>query len=171
MHDFEKNKHLKVKVCYGSENGYAESIAKLLFNKISTIDKSISKINDLKIEEYQSHDIFIFILSTGKNGNFPKNSNEIIYKIRKIDNFENINYILLGIGDSSYNNYCTPSKALDKMLIKNKCNKIIDTVFLDDAYDHNEDLKLWIEKTYLAVKEFELNLKKKFTISMNTNLL
>ena len=170
MNNFIKNKHLKVMVCYGSQNGYAESLAKDIYNLLPFINTKISSLNDVNIHEMNSYDVIIFILSTNKLGTFPDNSKSFVTKVILKEHYFNFKYFVIGIGDSSYDEFCLPAKKLDKYLSKTNSIKLFKNIYLDDSIDHDDEYINYRNNIINILKEEELKIKKWFTESMNNNI-
>ncbi len=170
MNNFTKNKHLRIMICYGSQNGYAESLAFDIYKSLSFIDRKILPMNEVIIDDMNSYDFVIFVISTNKLGSFPDNSNLFYNKLNYTNYNLSFKYFIIGIGDSSYDNFCEPAKKIDTYLSKTKSKKCLDNMYLDDAIDHEEEY-LFHKNSLLAIlKEEESNIKKWFTNSMNKNI-
>lgn len=170
MNKFTKNKHLKVLLCYGSQNGYAHSLAQDIYNSLSVIDKSILSMNEVNTEELHLNDYVIFVLSTSTEGSFPKNSDHFYYNLKNKNNNLNFKYFIVGIGDSSYTNFCMPAKKLNSFLSDESCIKALESIYLDDGIDHEEEYIGYKNSIIQIIKDEESDIKKWFTDSMNTNL-
>ena len=168
-HDFEKNKHMKILICYGSENGYAQSISEKLFKNLSFLNKDIKEANDINdISTLNNYDIIIFLFSTCLFGKFPRNSQKFWSKLKSFENDLNFNYCVLGLGDISYNEYCTPAiKVSNKLSLFKSCKKIHDLTLFDDSINHEISLQDWIKDIVLIIKNLETNIKIWFSNSMN----
>lgn len=171
MNNYTKNKHLRVLICYGSQNGYAESLASDINKSIPLIDKVFMPLNNVNINEMNSYDFIIFVVSTNKHGDFPDNA-QLFY-----NNFNNTNskflfkYFLIGIGDTSYNDFCLPAKKIEIILSKTNTKKALDNIYLDDSIDHNQEYLSYKNSIVQILKDEASNIKKWFTKSMNTNLI
>lgn len=171
-HDFEKNKHMKLLICYGSENGYAKSISEKLYETLSFLNKEIKEANSFEdVSKLNNYDIVIFIFSTCLLGRFPKNSQKFWNKLMGYENNLNFKYCVLGIGDISYNDFCTPAKKVNnKLSLYPNCTQIYNLTLLDDSIDHEKILKQWINNILYITKNLETDVKIWFSNKMNTNL-
>lgn len=168
-HDFEKNKHMKLLICYGSEKGYAHSISEKLYKNISFLNKEIKEANSFEdVSKLNNYDIVIFIFSTCLLGRFPKNSQRFWNKLKRFENDLNFKYCVLGIGDISYNEYCIPAiKVSNKLSLFKRCIKIYDLTLLDDSIDHENILQNWISNIISISKSLENDIKLWFSNSMS----
>ena len=170
MNNFTKNKHLKVLVCYGSENGYAESLAQDIYKSLPFIETKISSMNEVIIEQMNSYDFIIFILSTNKLGTFPINANLFYNNIKLKEHKFNFKYSIIGIGDSSYENFCLPAKKVEIYLSKTGSNNLLKNIYLDDSIDHNYEYNKYKSDLIDILKKEDLKIKKWFTESMNNKI-
>ena len=171
MNNFIKNKHLKIAVFYGSEKGYAESLAKDIYNSIKCFDKQINSLNNINLSDLNSYDFIIFVVSTNIEGSFPKNS-QLFYNKLLINYYDlDFKYLIIGIGDTSYLNFCLPAKKIDNILHKTNCKKILHNLYLDDSLDHELNFLIYKNKIIKILKNEEVKIKEWFTKSMNNNFI
>ena len=56
-------------------------------------------------------------------------------------------YIVLGLGDSNYANYCEFAKKVDKRLLELNAYKIYDTYYIDAVVNETEEqFDIWMNK-------------------------
>jgi methionine synthase reductase len=107
-------------ISYGSQNGNAESISKILHDELQTqgIDNRLVTLNEL-IDNLEStqNDILIVICSTYGNGDAPENAAKFWRKIkqRRLEKgfFKNLSYCVVGLGDTNYSHFCEMGKKID----------------------------------------------------------
>ena len=115
---------------YGSQTGNSEEICKNIYlelfnlgynSKYSSLNECINKdLNVFNFIEKKSDekDIVIIICSTTGNGEAPCNANIFYNKLKnrnqQKDLFNNIQYSILGLGDTNYNKFCEIGKNIDK---------------------------------------------------------
>jgi sulfite reductase alpha subunit-like flavoprotein len=98
-----------------------------------------------------NENIVIIITSTHGNGDSPENAAQFWRHIknRKLNNeyFKNMKYIILGLGDSNYENYCGFAKKIDKRLLDLNSSKIYDTFYIDSVLNETEEqFDIWVRK-------------------------
>jgi methionine synthase reductase len=147
---FLSKKNITIYIFYGSETGYAESVAQYLHKEINKKVKpstlEIDILNNLFTYDIQAEDFVIILLSTTGDGEFPDNAMDIYKHLRKFKGtLENINYCLIGFGDSNYKSYCHSSKVLERRLKRFKSTQFMETIFNDDAIDGNDTINKWIK--------------------------
>jgi sulfite reductase alpha subunit-like flavoprotein len=143
-----------IRIYYGSQSGTCEYLS---FNLKSTLedkyklDVICDSLNNFDFSIKNDGNIFIIITSTHGNGDSPENACQFWRHIknRKLKNeyFENMKYIILGLGDSNYTNYCGFAKKIDKRLLDLHASKIYDTFYIDSVINESEEqFDMWISK-------------------------
>ena len=172
MFSFNTKKNPTVYLFYGSQNGYAQSVAEHLFNQIGKIiiNIKITTLNDFMSCEINEDDFVIILLSTTGDGEFPTNSLQFYKFIKKYNgNLKNINYSLLAFGDSNYKSFCHSSKILDRKFNQLGAKKFKETVYNDDAIDNNT-IDTWINEIIEILKKHKTNIFNWFIQSINDKL-
>jgi len=165
-------KNISIYIFYGSQTDYAKSVAyelnKKIINKVRPMNINIDILNNFVNYKIHKDDFTIILLSTTGDGEFPDNSNKIFKSLRKNKpRLDNINYCLLGFGDSNYNSFCHSSKVLDRLLKKNHATKFIETEFNDESLNSNEIINNWMEKVILYLQNYRNTLFEWFINSMS----
>jgi sulfite reductase alpha subunit-like flavoprotein len=141
-------------IYYGSQSGTCECLS---FNLKSTLEEKYKldivcdSLNNFDFSIKNDENIFIIITSTYGNGDSPENAEQFwrYIKNRKLKNdyFKNMKYIILGLGDSNYINYCGFAKKIDKRLLDLNASKIYDTFYIDSVINETEQqFDIWISK-------------------------
>jgi sulfite reductase alpha subunit-like flavoprotein len=141
-------------IYYGSQSGTCEYLS---FNLKSTLEKHkidiiCDSLNNFDFSINNNHEnLFIIITSTHGNGDSPENAAQFWRHIKnrklKNENFKNLKYIILGLGDSNYVDYCGFAKKLDKRLLDLHASRIYDTFYIDSAINETEEqFDIWISK-------------------------
>jgi sulfite reductase alpha subunit-like flavoprotein len=168
---FLTKKNITIYIFYGSQTGYAESVAKNLHEQIKTIIKpiflEISPLNNLFTYNIQKEDFVIILLSTTGDGEFPDNAINIYKYLRKFKGtIENISYTLFGFGDSNYRSYCHSSKILERRLKRFKATQFMPTTFNDEATNGTDVINKWIEDIINYFKNHKVTLMSWFLKSI-----
>jgi sulfite reductase (NADPH) flavoprotein alpha-component len=115
--DKKESKIQEITIIYATETGNAKKIAinfsnKLKKHKIKVKLKAVQKYDPKNISKER---YLIFITSTHGDGEFPDNAKEFInYLDRNKPNLNNINYAIIGLGDSNYPLFCKAAIDLEK---------------------------------------------------------
>ena len=114
-----------INIYVGSQHGNAEGIAHEIYGRLKEINEnleiSIYPLN--KLLEHIDPKKVIIITSTTGNADIPDNASKFWLKIKKrtLDKnyFENMSYLILGLGDTNYSVFCAAAKK------KNICHSFI----------------------------------------------
>tara|TARA_Y100000992_G_C21242335_1_gene481390 strand:+ start:25 stop:471 length:447 start_codon:yes stop_codon:yes gene_type:complete len=133
---------------HGNAMGIAEELSAILTDLNEEIKISISPLNNLLNDE--DHNKIIIICSTTGNADIPDNALKFWTKIksRKLDKnyYENMSYLLLGLGDTNYSVFCGAAKKISKRLKELSANELEPLVTIDDEVnDYEEKIDIFIE--------------------------
>ena len=141
-------------ILYGSQSGTCECLS---LNLKSTLEERYKlniicdSLNNFDFSIKNNGNIYIIITSTYGNGDSPENASQFWRHIKnrklKNDYFENMKYIILGLGDSNYIHYCGFAKKIDKRLLDLHASKMYDTLYIDSAINETEQqFDTWVGK-------------------------
>jgi len=143
-----------IRIYYGSQSGtceYLSSNLKCTLEDKYKLDIICNSLNnfDFSINNYEN--IVIIITSTHGNGDSPENAAKFWRHVKNKrlnnENFKNMKYVILGLGDSNYADFCGFAKKLDKRLSDLNSSKIYDTFYIDSAINEiDEQFDEWIGK-------------------------
>jgi sulfite reductase alpha subunit-like flavoprotein len=124
---------------------------KSILEKKYKLDIICNTLNNFDFSIKNDENIFIIITSTYGNGDSPENAAQFWRHIKsrklKNDYFKNMKYIILGLGDSNYINYCEFAKKIDKRLLDLSASKINDTFYIDSVMNETEgQFDIWTSK-------------------------
>jgi sulfite reductase alpha subunit-like flavoprotein len=152
-------------VLYGSQTGNAQEIAKSIYSlltdnghscKYLSLNETIEKETFLFLGNDCSSNLIIICSTTG-NGDAPENAN---YFWRKLKNrnqpnnlFQKIQYMVLGLGDSNYDEFCQMGKHLDSRFNELGGKRIMDLYCADEAGEFEETVDLFIQKIIRQYKK------------------
>ena len=115
----KESKIKEVTIIYATETGNAKRIAIKFGNKLK---KQKIKIKLKAVQQYDPENLsteshLIFITSTHGEGEFPENAREFInFLDRQKPDLSNINYAIVGLGDSNYPLFCKSAIDLEDKL-------------------------------------------------------
>ena len=126
-------------ILYGSQHGNAQSISEEIYsildnknNKLLSLNNSIDLFNDSLLDN-----TILIVISTTGNGDVPINAEKWwrFIKNRKLDkNFlENINFYILALGDSNYDQFCGAGKKVFKRMKELNAIPLHDIITIDDV--------------------------------------
>ncbi|KAG4305544.1 hypothetical protein PORY_001100 [Pneumocystis oryctolagi] len=175
MHDSKKN----VVIFYGSQTGTAENFAFRLAKEghsrygLSTITANLEDYDYENLNNFAPEKLAIFIVATYGEGEPTDNaiaffqflqSKTLTFSDGKTIHdkpLSNLNYIIFGLGNSTYEHYNHMARTLDILLIKLGANKISKRGEGDDGNNTmEEDFLAWKDKMWADVAK-KMNLKEK----------
>jgi sulfite reductase alpha subunit-like flavoprotein len=141
-------------IYYGSQSGTCEYLSvnlKSILEEKYKLDIVCNSLNNFDFSIKNNENIVIIITSTHGNGDSPENAAKFWRHIknRKLNNeyFMNMKYVVLGLGDSNYADFCGFAKKLDKRFLDLNASKIYDTFFIDSVINEtDEQFDEWISK-------------------------
>ncbi len=164
-----KNQNLSpITILYGSRTGNGEGLAKKA-QKLATefgLTTILKNMDDYKPRDLQSEKNLLVIVSTHGEGEPPfaaKELHEFIYGKRS-GRLENVNFAVLGLGDSSYFQFCKTGKDFDLQLEKLGAKRLADMKGCD--VDFQETADQWLRSTLSAFSGLEGN---KVTVTLGEN--
>jgi methionine synthase reductase len=139
-------------ILYGSQTGNSENIAKNLENLLVKDNHKIKCfcLNDTINFDFKDSLFTFIICSTTGNGDPPLNAEKWwrFIKNRNIDKnkFMNINYCVLGLGDSNYDKFCYIGKMIDKRISELGGKRIINIFCANEATNMEDVVDSWLHE-------------------------
>lgn len=128
-------------IIFASQTGNGESIANLLQKKIN---HSINCMNTITITDIESP--LIIIVSTTGEGEIPDNGKKFYRMIKKNKpDLSDIDYSILGLGDSNYTNFCNGGKLFDSLLNKLNANRK-KVIMADEVLGLEKFVEPWMDE-------------------------
>jgi len=79
---------------------------------------------------------WIICTSTHGAGDFPDNIQQFISDLKNCEqDLSSINYLIIGVGDSSYDTFCKAANDINNLLQSNNCKELIPIKLLDMSKD------------------------------------
>lgn len=139
-------------ILYGSQSGNCENISKLLYDILNDGNEPIiyGTLNSILNQIDNINGTVYIICSTFGNGDAPENASAFwrTIKSRKIKNdlFKNINYNVLGLGNSNYSQFCYMGKKIDKRMEELGGQRIKQLICVDEVEGLEEPIELWLDQ-------------------------
>lgn len=150
--DFEK---LEIRILYGTETGNSYDLAEKLTEILKEEGYVVScvDINDFKIQNLKKEKCVLIITSTHGDGDPPETAKTFFEELdgRKAPKLDHLQYVILGLGDSSYEHFCGAARYLDKRFNALGAKAILERVECD--VDYEEEAEKWFEDVKLKLKE------------------
>ncbi|XP_071156703.1 methionine synthase reductase-like isoform X2 [Mytilus edulis] len=153
-----KNRFL---LLYGSQTGQAKAISEEIVEKAEkfnlTADLHCLSQTEKKFNIEREHCIVIVTSTTG-DGEPPDTAQKFVRRLKKktlpSNHLENLNYALLGLGDSNYTNFCNNGKTIDRRLEQLGAKRFYESGWADDAVGLEIAAEPWMESLFPAIQKF-----------------
>ena len=158
-----------ITILYGSRTGNGEGLAKKA-QKLAVefgLTATLKNMDDYKPKDLQFEKNLLLIVSTHGDGEPPfaaKELYEFIYG-KRASRLENVNFAVLGLGDSSYFQFCQTGKDFDLQLEKLGAKRLANAGSCD--VDFQETANLWLRSTLSAFSGLAGN---KVTVTSGENV-
>lgn len=143
-------------VLYGTESGNSESLADQMAKAAKAKGFKAKAVNmaDTKVAKLKDIENLLVIVSTWGEGDPPETATDFYEAFMgdKAPKLENTRFSVLGLGDTSYEDFCKMGKDFDARLETLGAKRISDRVDCDVDYD--DDFEAW-KKNVLKVLEAE----------------
>lgn len=133
----------------GSTLGGAEYVTEHLADKLNDHGFSTQIMHGPELVELPNYGIWLLISSTHGAGELPDNLKPLIEQIQsKKPNLNQVQYGVIGLGNSSYDTFCEAIKLIDRTLHEAGAQKIGDRLEIDvSEYDVPEDpAEQWLDQ-------------------------
>ncbi|USD65039.1 assimilatory sulfite reductase (NADPH) flavoprotein subunit [Vibrio sp. SCSIO 43136] len=145
----------KLTIIYASQTGNAKGVAESLLDeaKASGIEAQLFDASDYKGKNLAKETHVIIVASTNGEGEAPDNAMELheFLQSKKAPKLGNLQYGVIGLGDSSYEFFCQTGKDFDAYLSKLGATSFIDRIDCDVDYD--APAAQWRQQALEQVKE------------------
>ncbi|WP_269522357.1 diflavin oxidoreductase [Coraliomargarita parva] len=142
-----------VTILFGSQTGTAEGVSKKAAKalKAANCDPKVVDMGDCSIDDLKSIENLLLITSTYGEGEPPDNAMSLFGALMAegAPTLEGLNFAVLGLGDSSYPDFCKCSKDLDARLEALGAKRVAATVECDG--DPDEPYAEWIAEVQAAL--------------------
>lgn len=150
-----------ITILYATETGNAEEIAYILYTKlnISNIRCNVINIKDYNVTNLPEETYIIFIVSTTGDGEVPSDMrifwNYLLRKSLPVNSLNELNFIIFGLGDSSYEKFNAVARKLEKRLIQLSAIELYSIGLGDDQaiYGYFTALNEWISNVLLILNK------------------
>ncbi|KAE9548452.1 hypothetical protein FO519_008335 [Halicephalobus sp. NKZ332] len=152
-------------ILYGSETNQSESIADQIYAKCidMKLDPRVCRMDEVDKEFFiEKETLAVVVVSSTGDGDPPENAHKFFKKLSRNssdpDFLKNLEFGLLGLGDSNYSTFQGAPKKLEKLLLGLGARKVLETGAADDQVGLELIVEPWCEKLYeYLAKRFECN--------------
>ena len=158
-------------ILYGSQTGNAKSVAQEFKAKLDALNipAAIVSMADYKQKQLKTESHVVIIVSTHGIGEAPDDAVALHSFLagKKAPKLNDLNFAVLGLGDTSYEFFCQTAKDFDKRLQDLGATRITDRVDCDVDYD--ADVAAWFDTITHQVKD-ELSAKSSQSVIPSLNV-
>lgn len=137
---FKRKKELpapELTVVFGSQTGNAKQVAKKTAEmlKKNGVDCELKSMAQYRFEQLETERNLLIIISTTGEGEPPAMAGRLYRKLLQSKRrFEQLNYAVCALGDSSYENFCMPGKIMDQKLSELGAKQLMNRCECDEDY-------------------------------------
>ncbi len=139
---------VKTLVLYGTQTGNGKKIAEQLANylKAQGGEVSLSSMKDYRPQQLKQEQRLVMVVSTHGNGEPPDDARAFFNFIQsaRAPRLEKLEYTVLALGDSSYDEFCQAGLVLDTRFAELGAKRVLERVDCD--VDFAKTAKAWQEK-------------------------
>ncbi|WP_040975591.1 assimilatory sulfite reductase (NADPH) flavoprotein subunit [Necropsobacter massiliensis] len=146
---------LAVTVLSISQTGNAKGIAAQLAARLQQENIAVTLVSakDYKAKKIADEQLLLLVTSTQGEGE-PPEEGVVLYKLlhgKKAPKLDSLDFAVLGLGDTSYPNFCQAGKDFDQRLAELGAKRLLERV--DADLDFSATATQWIEHVVAAVKQ------------------
>lgn len=139
---------VKTLVLYGTQTGNGKKIAEQLTNNLKAQggEVSLSSMKDYRPQQLKQEQRLVIVISTHGNGEPPDDARAFFNFIQsaRAPRLEKLEYTVLALGDSSYDEFCQAGLVLDTRFAELGAKRVLERVDCD--VDFAKPAKAWQEK-------------------------
>ena len=138
-----------VNILYGTQTGNAEGLAMDAADiaKSNGINPIVNGLDDISIDDFSSMQNVIVSIATYGEGEMPDNAQLFWEALSSegMNQLPNMNFAVLALGDTGYDEFCQAGKLLDKRLEELGATRLVDRIDCD--VDYEDFAEEWLNKT------------------------
>jgi sulfite reductase (NADPH) flavoprotein alpha-component len=147
---------LQLDILVGTQTGNAEGVADDLAAAATEngLNATVQALDDVELEALMQMERVLVVTSTYGEGEMPDNA-QLFFDALSAETaprLEKVNYAVLGLGDTSYDGFCSAAKDIDARFHQLGANRIQDGVWLD--VDYEDAAAEWVETTLPAIQPY-----------------
>lgn len=161
---------LTVNVLYGTVTGNAEEIARRIHSELENTHFSqgllrcladYADISDFTKPASVSNSYNVIVVSTTGDGDPPETIRPFMRLIRKKDpeKLKGLQYAVLGLGDTNYENFCNTGKRIDSALSKMGANRFHKRGDADDGVGLELVVEPWLKSLWQTLDSLNQSIK------------
>ncbi|MEH2118874.1 nitric oxide synthase oxygenase [Nostoc sp.] len=144
--DEDDNKQDRILILYASETATAEGLARKVARQLQRFRPKVMALDEYNTDTLASEKLLLIVTSTFGNGEIPGNGKKFLQWLKKqpAGSLDGLNYSVMGIGSTVYENFCAAGISLDKALAKAGGNCIVPLHKGDEIKGQADTFKQWL---------------------------
>jgi len=144
-----------ITIIYGTQTGNAEAIADQAAEQARAqgLSPVILDMDDIELSQLTSIERLLIVTSTYGEGEMPDNAQALWDTIsdQSAPQLTQLNYSVLALGDTSYDEFCLAGKLWDERLAQLGATRISDRIDCD--VDYEAPAQAWVERIMPIIKD------------------
>ena len=161
----DKKNQDHIDIFYGTQTGTSENLAEDIFINLSNNNISASNtcLSELNLDKLKTIKKAIFVISTYGEGEMPDNAQLFWSDLSSITapSMENVEYAVLALGDTSYEEFCAAGKHLDLRMEQLGGKRILERIDCD--VDYEDKSSIWISELSKILGSKDENVKNEIS--------
>ena len=139
----------KLDIFFGSETGNAETLAGEISDELTDagVENEVTDLSDYTVDQLSSVENALIVISTWGEGEPPPMVEEFYYDLEdgKAGDLPDLNYTIVALGDTSYDEFCGCGRKVDKHLETAGAKSFFRTRTLELDTFYEDEVAEWME--------------------------
>ena len=136
-----------IQILFGTMTGNAEDLAEQTAEKLKEAgyEAELKSLDGFETDQFSDMQRIIIVISTWGEGDPPDECEDFCYAVydAKVPDLKHLEFCLLALGDSSYDDFCGCGRKIDEAINKSGAQRFIARKELDVDFD--DDFEIWLE--------------------------
>ncbi len=144
--DEDGDRQDRILILYASETGTAEGFARKAARQLQRFRPKVMALDEYPVETLASEKLLLIVTSTFGNGEMPSNGKRFLQWLKQqpAGSLGGLNYSVLGIGSTVYEQFCAAGTSVDKALAKAGANRAAPLHKGDEIKGQADTFKQWL---------------------------
>ena len=144
--DEDGDKRDRILILYASETGTAEGFARKAARQLQQFRPKVMALDEYPVDAIASEKLLLVVTSTFGNGEMPSNGKHFLQWVKQqpTGSLNGLNYSVLGIGSTVYEQFCAAGTAINKALAKAGANCAVPLHKGDEIKGQADTFKQWL---------------------------
>ncbi len=136
----------RILILYASETGTAEGFARKAARQLQRFRPKVMALDEYTVETLANEKLLLIVTSTFANGEMPSNGKRFLQWLKQqpAGSLDGLNYSVLGIGSTVYEQFCAAGISVDKALAKAGANRAAPLHKGDEIKGQADTFNQWL---------------------------